>query len=218
MTLAKDIMVKNAISVPLSALLPEVAELIHANEISGVPVVNDDGIVQGIITERELFSGDYNLHYPTYIRLLGQTDFVLGGDKTLPYEAGRIMRITAGEVMNKQMFFAPQDMELTKAAQKMLDAGQPMAPVVDNANRLLGIISKGDLVRFFSGTQSARQAGQKTRYVDKEFDYVQKDLSSRFAFVTKARANVWVTTATVLFIVGFLAGIIYVVNPQIFRF
>jgi CBS domain-containing protein len=216
--LAKDIMVKNVVSVPLSALLPQVAEVMHQSGVSGVPVVNDDGIVQGLITERELFSGDYQLHYPTYIRLLGHTDFVLGGNKTLPYEAGRVMRITAGEVMNKQMFFAPEDLELSKVAEGILATGQPMAPVVDSGNQLLGVISKGDLVRFFSGSPATPKTASKPRYVDKEFDYVQKDLSSRFAFVAKARANVWLTTATILFIVGFLAGIVYVVNPQIFHF
>jgi CBS domain-containing protein len=214
--LAKDIMSKDSITVPLDAKISDVYRIIRENNILGVPVINGQGVACGLITERELFSGDYQVHYPTYIRLLGQTDFVLGGNKSLPYEAERITRITAEEIMNKQSFFAPVDMELDKLAANMLSQNAGLAPVVDSANHLLGSITKDDLLRVFSGAYDLPKAEDKPHYIDREFDFVQRDLSSRFAFVAKARANVWLTTATILFIIGFLAGMVYVVNPQIF--
>ena len=53
------------------------------------------------------------------------------------------------------------------------------------------------------------------RPIDAELSYVHKDLSSRFAYVARARANIWLTTAVVLFIVGFVLGVIYVADPSI---
>ncbi len=209
-------MQKNPLSVRLNTSVVEVAKLLHTSGVSALPVVSEEGVVQGLVSERELFSEDYNLHYPTYISLLNQTDFVLGGNKNLPYEAERITRITAEEVMNRQVFFVPFDLELSKLVADMLSSETDLAPVVDTANHLLGTVSKGDLLKALTGVSPLPKPTHKPRHVDNEFDFVQKDLSSHFAMVAKARANIWVTTATVLFIVGFLAGMVYVVNPNVF--
>ena len=52
--------------------------------------------------------------------------------------------------------------------------------------------------------------------IDAQVAYTQGHFSSRFAYVAKARANIWLTATIVLFIVGFIAGIIYVADPNIF--
>ncbi len=56
----------------------------------------------------------------------------------------------------------------------------------------------------------------RKRKIDIQVGAFNKSLRSRFALVAKARANVWFTTAIVLAMVGFLSGIIYVADPQIF--
>jgi Mg/Co/Ni transporter MgtE len=218
MPVVKDLMSKEVTKVPLNAKISEVAFLLHANDLLGVPVVNESDVVCGVITERELFSGDHKVYYPTYIGLINKTDFVMGGNKELPYEAERITRITAEEIMNKRIFFAPEDMDLKQLAVRMLSEDAGLSPVVDSSNHLLGVVYKDDLLKFFADVNVPIKAKGKEQYVDKEFDYVQKDLSSRFVYVAKARANIWLTVATVLFIIGFLAGMAYVVNPNIFSF
>jgi CBS domain-containing protein len=214
--LAKDIMKIKVIKVSLDAPIAEVADLLHQNNITGIPVVNDENIVQGVVTERELFSADFKMHFPSYINLLKKTDFVLGGGKTMPYEMERIMHITAKEVMNKKVVFAEEDMDLSKLAARMVTQEAGIAPVVDSKSRLLGVISKGDLLRVFSNTQGRPKILNNPKYIENEFDYVEEDITSRFALVAKARANIWLTAGTILFIMGFVAGIVYVVNPNIF--
>jgi len=51
----KDIMSSNPISVPPDFTIEETAELLLANKISGVPVVDKDGSVIGVITHTDLF-------------------------------------------------------------------------------------------------------------------------------------------------------------------
>lgn len=51
----KDIMSSNPISVPPDFTIEETAELLMANKISGVPVVDDHGNVAGVITHTDLF-------------------------------------------------------------------------------------------------------------------------------------------------------------------
>lgn len=50
-----DIMSSNPISVPPDFTIEETAELLLANKISGVPVVDTDGTVTGVITHTDLF-------------------------------------------------------------------------------------------------------------------------------------------------------------------
>jgi acetoin utilization protein AcuB len=51
----KDIMSSKPISVPPDFTIEETAEILLANKISGVPVVDNDGSVVGVITHSDLF-------------------------------------------------------------------------------------------------------------------------------------------------------------------
>ncbi|MCC7356017.1 MAG: hypothetical protein IT410_00140 [Candidatus Doudnabacteria bacterium] len=55
-----------------------------------------------------------------------------------------------------------------------------------------------------------------SRSIDKSVDQSYDEFQSRFALVTKARANIWLTAAVVLFVIGFLAGIVYLADPNAF--
>jgi acetoin utilization protein AcuB len=51
----KDIMTKKVITVPLDFTIEETAEILMNNDISGAPVVNDQGEMEGIITSTDLY-------------------------------------------------------------------------------------------------------------------------------------------------------------------
>lgn len=55
-----------------------------------------------------------------------------------------------------------------------------------------------------------------SRSIDKNVDQSYDEFQSRFALVTKARANIWLTATIVLFVIGFLAGIVYLADPNAF--
>lgn len=52
------------------------------------------------------------------------------------------------------------------------------------------------------------------RFIDTSVSRTQKDIRSRFAFVAKARANVWLITGLILFTLGLITGVLAVVNPN----
>jgi len=51
----KDIMTKKPVTVPPDLTIEETAEILMANKISGVPVVDKDGGILGVITHTDLF-------------------------------------------------------------------------------------------------------------------------------------------------------------------
>jgi CBS domain-containing protein len=221
--LVKDLMTSPVISVKPDAKVSAIADLLHSHRFTGVPVVNDDGVVVGVITERELFSADSKLYLPGYMKILQETKFIIGGHKELPYAAEQLTRTAAKDIMNRNVHFVSPDTSVEELAELLVKQNQSPIPVTDTTNKLLGIVSRSDLIGLLAPPVPLHDktyyeqlnASLKPRPIDEELSYIHHDLSSRFAYVAKAKANIWLTALIVLFVVGFLVGVIYVANPAI---
>jgi CBS domain-containing protein len=219
--LVKDLMTpaSRVISVKPEDSVTHIAELLHDHHITGVPVIAPDATVLGVISERDFITADSELYLPTYIKLLSEMDYVQGGRKTLPYAVRQVVGATAGDIMNRQVPFVRPDTTLEQLAHVFAEKRVNPIPVTDSTNHLLGIISRSDLIKLFSADQVQRSyvpEERKRRPIDDQVQYISKDFQTRFAYVAKARANIWITAAIVLFLTGFIIGIVYVVNPTIF--
>ncbi len=223
--LVKDLMSTKVVTVSPETPVSEIAEIIHEHHFTGVPVVNTDGRVIGTISERDFITATSGLYLPTYIKLLSSMDYVQGAHKGLPHVVEQVVNATAKDIMNQDVPFARPDTTLEQLATMFAEKRANPIPVTDANNQLLGIISRSDLIKFFTPSvvrssykPEKRNSGGKPldRMIDSQVDFAQGHFSSKFAYVAKARANIWVTAAIVLFIVGFVAGIIYVADPNVF--
>lgn len=217
--LVKDLMSTNVISVTPDTLVSKVAEIMHTHHFTGVPVVNADDHVIGTISERDFITASSGLYLPTYIKLLSSMDYVQGAKQKLPHVVAQIVNATAKDIMNQKVPFVRPDTTLEKLAGLFATERANPIPVTDEANKLLGIISRSDLIKFYSPSEvkSSYQPEERTkRMIDDQVEYTEGHFLSSFAYVAKARANIWLTAGIVLFLIGFLAGIIYVADPKIF--
>ncbi len=223
--LVKDLMTTKVITVTPETLVSEIAEILHKNHFTGVPVVNGEGRVLGTISERDFITATSGLYLPTYIKLLSSMDYVQGAHKGLPHVVDQVVNATAKDIMNQDVPFARPDTTLEQIATMFAEKRANPIPVTDPTNKLLGVISRSDLIKFFSPSEvrssykpENREVHEKVRMrmIDEQVNYTQGHFTSTFAYVAKARANIWLTAVIVLFIVGFVAGIIYVADPHIF--
>lgn len=221
--LVKDLMSTKVITVSPNTLVSEIAEILHTNHFTGVPVVNAEGRVLGTISERDFITATSGLYLPTYIKMLSGMDYIQGGKKGLPRVVDQVVNATAKDIMNQSVPFARPDTTLEQLATMFAEKRANPIPVTDSTNKLLGIISRSDLIKFFSPSEvrssykaESRPETSPARMIDAQVAYTQGHFASRFAYVAKARANIWLTATIVLFIVGFVAGIIYVADPNIF--
>jgi CBS domain-containing protein len=218
--LVKDLMTTKVISVKPETAISEVAELMHTNHITGVPVVNAEGRVVGTISERDFITATSGLYLPTYIKLLSSMDYVQGAKKGLPHVVKQIVNATAKDIMNQQSPFARPETTLEELAALFAEKRANPIPVTDASNNLIGIISRSDLIKFFSLKEIKKTyvpEERTSRMIDEQVNFTEGQFTSKFAYVAKARANIWITVAIVLFVVGFLAGIFYVADPNIFK-
>jgi CBS domain-containing protein len=143
-----DVMVRDVISVAPETGVQEIARLLWAHAISGVPVVAPDGSVVGIVSERDLLVRNANLHVPNYIRVLDAM-IPLGDPRDFKEELRRATGAIAADVMTPDVVAVEPDTDLADAATLMLDKDVNRLPVIEGG-RLVGVISRADFVRLLA--------------------------------------------------------------------
>lgn len=211
-------MTTKVISVKPTDSVSEVAKILRTHGFSGIPVVGENNEVLGLISEKEMFATESKIHIPTYVYLLRETKFVAKSDNELPFVERQVVGLQAKDIMNQDIYLAGPDMEFEKLVEIFVYKGQNPILVADSSKQLLGIVSRSDLIKTMLPKFSidSTPLTVRPRIVDKQLEYVRKDLSSRFSYVSKARANIWLTVLITLMIVGFIAGIIFTADPNIF--
>lgn len=145
MTYACDIMTSNVITVKKDTPLTELAKILYKHHINGVPVVDDDGALVGIICESDLIRRDRKLHIPTAIAIF---DWVLylQGPKALEKEIRRIGATTVGDLYTKDVITVSEKTPVEEIATIMSQKRVYTIPVTDEG-LLVGVIGKSDLIR-----------------------------------------------------------------------
>ncbi|ADL13590.1 CBS domain-containing protein [Acetohalobium arabaticum] len=146
--LAEDIMTEDVITVNQDDTIKDVARLLSDNEISGLPVINDDGEVVGIITEQDLIIRDKKLHFPDYIYLLDSIIY-LESLREFEEEFKKMIGTQVEEVMTEEVITVNQETPTDEIVELMLEHKINRVPVIDNGE-LVGIISRGDLVKLLA--------------------------------------------------------------------
>jgi CBS domain-containing protein len=120
----------------------EVVQQLLAHGISGVPVVDDDEKVVGVVTEADLLSrSGYDGDRSRALAVL--SDVLSVREHHWATKAGAW---TAGEMMSRDVVTCTPDTNVRTAARRMLDRGVTRVPVVLDG-RLVGIVARQDLLR-----------------------------------------------------------------------
>jgi len=141
-------MSKKVITVYPDTMVNEIARLMVENNVSGLPVVEREGQVVGIVTELDLVARNARLHFPHYIQILDAFIY-LESTRQYEQELRRSLGTTAEEVMTKPAVIASPEMSVEDLATLMLERKVNPVPVVD-AGKLVGIVSRSDLVKLMA--------------------------------------------------------------------
>ncbi|MCD5406228.1 MAG: CBS domain-containing protein [Desulfotomaculum sp.] len=143
--LAKDIMSQEVITVNEDTTIEELAKTLLKHNISGVPVIDNQGDLVGVVTEGDLLRKKANPRIPGFIGVLGGIIFYKGVER-YQEDFEKLAAIKASEIMSADLVIANKDTELTDVASLMLTNNIKRLPVVEE-NRLVGIISRADIIK-----------------------------------------------------------------------
>ncbi|MFF1650669.1 CBS domain-containing protein [Streptomyces sp. NPDC058240] len=126
-----DLMTDDVVSVVPLTSFKEVAKLLAQHDISGLPVLDDEDRVVGVVSESDLLS----------LQAAGHPD----AGATAPSGA----EFTAAEIMSTPAVTVHAVESAPEAARLMTRSGVERLPVVDDESRLVGIVTRRDLLRLF---------------------------------------------------------------------
>jgi len=140
------VMTTPVLSVTDSSPLQEAVKLISEHHVSGLPVVDASGALVGELTEQDLMVRESGFDAGPYVMLLDAVIYLrnpLNWDK----EVHQVLGSTVGEVMSKSPHSCKGDLPLPAAARLLHERSTQRLFVLDEANRPVGVLTRGDVVR-----------------------------------------------------------------------
>jgi len=141
---ARDIMSRNVLSVRPDTPLHEVASTMARRGISGVPVLDDDNRVVGVISEKDFLHRMGGTGRKGFMAVIAQC-LRERGCVAAPIKAKQ-----ASDIMSAPAVTVPEDATLMEIADLLAARNINRVPVVDAGGRLAGIVSRQDVVAGFS--------------------------------------------------------------------
>ncbi len=148
-TTVADVMTKGPISVTPQTSLEEAIQILAEKKISGLPVVDDNGKIVGVISETDLMWQETGVEAPPYIMFLDSVIY-LQNPARYNKEIHKALGQTVGEVMSDRPITIEPDRSVKEAARIMHEKKVRRLPVTDNQLKLLGIITQGDVIRMMA--------------------------------------------------------------------
>lgn len=143
---AKDIMTKDVVTVTAGTTVREVAHLLIEYKISGLPVVDGENRVVGMVSEGDLIYQDKKLHTPAFLEILGGVIY-LENPQRLGLDLQKMTAAKVADIMTPKVHTVYPDTPVEEIATIMVERQVNRVPVVSRDGRLEGIVSRQDLVR-----------------------------------------------------------------------
>jgi len=142
---AKDIMTKDVITVEPETEVIQAAKLLLEHHINGLPVVDTEGHLKGIICQSDLIAQQRKLPLPSFFIVLDS--FVpITSYKNIEKALQKMSAITVKEAMTRNPLTVGPETDLEDIATLMVQHTIHTLPVVDKG-KIVGIIGKEDILR-----------------------------------------------------------------------
>lgn len=149
-----EIMTRSVIAAQRDAKVSDIARLMIQNDISGVPVVDEMNRVVGIITESDLVVRNAYVHFPTFLQVLDARIY-LESPRHFEEELRRALGTTAEDVMTREVHTIDAEADVRELATLMVEKKVNPVPVTQKG-RLVGIVSRSDIIRYMVEQESAQ--------------------------------------------------------------
>lgn len=143
----RDVMTSPVLTLRPEQTIEEAVAVLAEREISGAPVVDDGGRLVGLLDDTDLILSEARLHAPAMVEVLGAY-FALPGERhRFEQELRQALGQTVGEVMDRTVRTVGPDDPIEDAATIIVDGDVSRVPVIDADGRVVGVVTRGDLVR-----------------------------------------------------------------------
>ncbi len=143
----KDIMTPDVIHVSEDTRLPVIVEILAANNISGVPVVDDKMCVSGVISEKDILHHMGDKGPKSFMGILAEC---LGEKRCF---AVSLKNLTAKSIMSSPSITADADTTVFDIKRIIVEKNINRVPIVNRKKELIGIVTRADALKLTLGKQ-----------------------------------------------------------------
>lgn len=140
----RDVMSNAVVRVQTGTRFKEIAHLLLEYDITAVPVVDAEDRPVGVVSEADLLQKMWGARQET--EPLGTA---------VPARAAKAWATDAAGLMTSPAMCATEDWSVVEAARVMAEKGVKRLLVIDDEERLIGVVSRSDLLRVFLRTDHA---------------------------------------------------------------
>jgi CBS domain-containing protein len=141
----KDVMTHTVVTVKPNTEITKASTLLIEKGINGVPVLDEQDQLVGILCQSDLVGQQKRLPLPPYLAIL-DSFIPLFSKKRFKKEVDKISATMVKQIMTPSPVTVTSDTSVEKAASIMIDNHFHTLPVVDE-KELVGIVGKEDILR-----------------------------------------------------------------------
>ena len=142
---AKDIMTREVITASPEMKVAEVVKILLERRINGLPVVDEEGELVGIICQSDLIVQQKKIPLPSIFTLL-DSFIPISSRKNIDSEIEKIAAATVAQAMTRDTVTADPETSVEEIATLMVEKSYHTLPVVQGG-KLVGIVGKEDVLR-----------------------------------------------------------------------
>ncbi|MGA2734972.1 MAG: CBS domain-containing protein [Syntrophobacteraceae bacterium] len=142
---AKDVMTRDVITVTPETEVTEIARLLLERRFNGVPVVNRNGDLVGVISQSDLIAEQKKLPIPSVFTILDAFIPIYPPGK-MAKEVQKIAAMKASQAMTADLVTVGPEEGIDEIASIMVNKSIHTIPVLEGG-KLVGIIGKEDILR-----------------------------------------------------------------------
>ena len=189
---ARDVMVRDVITIGPRDSVAHAAKLIAQNDVSALPVIDDHGRLVGIISEGDLMNREEigtEIHHPWWIEAVTP-----GAALAAEFAKSHGKRVE--EVMSENVITATEDTSLADIA-ALLERNRIKRVPILRDGELVGIVSRSNLVQALASNGAASTASLDTNRVIREelLSRLEQqswtDFGSRNIIVSDGKVHLW---------------------------
>ncbi len=142
----KEVMVKDVVSIKPQENAYAAWEILTNMQISGLPVINAEGKLVGMFTEKEILAH----MLPSYIEKVGKFIYK-ENPKSTRNKFLEFKSMAVSQLMRREVVTTTEDATLCEVARIMLTQKARRMPVLDKSGTVVGMIARCDVLKALAG-------------------------------------------------------------------
>ena len=151
--LAQNIMTSGVVTVTPETSIGELSKILLENKISGVPVIDKEGKLIGIVSEADIIRENIKVQFPFYFDPLMVSGYIADFEK-YSEDIKDYLNVKVELIMNHRVKTSNLSTPVSEVADIMISSSVNRIPVIDEDKKVVGIITRADIIKSMIETKS----------------------------------------------------------------